>query len=159
MLPTDLNWFPDPPTPCPANNFGKGANYIPTDDERLEMLAQWDLWETAHPEDGTGSIYLEHYEERALEFSKSNPTTTTPKVFEDPHGMLVAPPVPQYTPTSTQVPADKRKRGRERTVPITKNTTQVRLILTVEQFQKFKDYAKAVDKSMSELLRGFIDSL
>ncbi len=48
------------PIACPANYFGKGANYIlPDNEEEVRAFEQlFDKWVTDHPDDPTGELAL-----------------------------------------------------------------------------------------------------
>lgn len=65
---TSLNWPPLTPSPCPANSFGMSSGEM-TDEDRIYHLSLWDQWETIHPDDPTGEVYLKQYNEKARETS------------------------------------------------------------------------------------------
>lgn len=50
------------PLECPANYFGKGEDYLLSDDpkELAEFNRRFEEWERAHPEDPSGDIALAH---------------------------------------------------------------------------------------------------
>jgi len=81
---TELNWPPNAPSPCPSNSFGMGNEEL-TDQDRILHLKLWDIWESEHPDDPTGEVYLKQYNEKA----KGEPTPT-PTVIEQPQPSAAA---------------------------------------------------------------------
>jgi len=68
------NWPPEPASSCPLNNFGRGVDYTPTtDEERTTLITEWEAWETEHPDDPDGAIYLEQYKVKLAELQNANP--------------------------------------------------------------------------------------
>lgn len=59
---------------CPANYFGKGADYQLPDDIKVvaEYERRWRDWESKHPEDPTGEIALREWEARGGGKGKSS---------------------------------------------------------------------------------------
>lgn len=137
----ELNYPPLPPSPCPVNNFGKGVNYEPTDEDRIRFLTLWDDWESAHPDDPDGTQYITKYQAACKD---TNPVPVLP---------------PQTFPPSEEsyTPKPCRKFGRPRT--IFAETMQVRFIITQEQRAALQAKASRENRTMSDILRQAIDSV
>ena len=135
---TPLQYPPLPPSPCPLNYFGRGENYVMPEDMalRIEMENKWEEWETAHPEDPDGSIYLDQYKE----LQKANPV-----FFKTP------PPPIEFDEAPT-----KRGPGRPK-APETSLEATVRVVLYMECAlrEAFKDKCKDNKVSMSQAMTEF----
>lgn len=142
----ELNWPPNPPSPCPANNFGAGVNADISDEQRIFFLQKWDEWESAHPDDPMGDTYIEQYNARAKEVCHVT-KAPEPEIF-------VNAPVTQPKPIEPR-PIEVRAPGRPRVsfAP----TMQTRFIIREDQHMALKQEADLTNTSMSEILRKLID--
>lgn len=137
---TNLNWPPDPPSPCPDNNFGLSKEQSEGSDEaRLNFLKLWDDWECAHPDDPVGTTYMQEYQARAMGGTQEIPTPVAQK--------LAPVQLSSYNLC-----------GRPREISPDTKKVFIRIKIEVELYDRVKTFASIQGTSYSNIIRSALDA-